>query len=67
MSDARPVDPTRCRYIAKPGGWFDGGTEVTLIADLEGFGALMAGLRGGKPDEETCPWDEFEVREPENG
>ena len=50
------------RYFAKPGTWFDEGTEVTVLVDCGDFG-LFAGVREGKPDEETCPWAEFAVRQ----
>lgn len=50
------------RYIARPGTWFDEGTEVELIDDYREDG-LDAGLfRGehlGKLDEEICSFNEF--------
>ena len=52
------------KYIAKKDTWFDERTEVKLIDDYReedpkwNFG-LFEGMRGGKIDEETCPFDEF--------
>ncbi len=67
------------RYIAKPDTWFKAGTEVFLIDDYRGEGldaGLFRGLRvcesaesEGVPvgtervDEETCSFDEFDIKE----
>lgn len=50
------------KYIAKPNTWFDEGTEAKLLADC-GFFGIFEGIREGKPDEETCLYEEFEVIE----
>ena len=47
--------------IALPGGWFDEGTEVHIVADCGEIGWLVSGLRNGRPDEEVCPSDEFKA------
>jgi len=50
------------RYISL-GEWFDKGTEAELVDDYRpkmGAG-LFRGIRNGKPDEEVCTFDEFEV------
>ena len=49
------------RYIAKPGGWFDAGTEVELLINCEPGGWIMLGLRNGILDEELCSPEEFDV------
>ena len=51
-------------FIAKPDTWFDSGTEVELLVDCrpQGNFGLFRGQRNGKLDEETCPFDEFEVK-----
>lgn len=46
--------------IALPGGWFDAGTTVCVIADCEEGGVIMSGMRAGQEDEEMCAWDEFD-------
>lgn len=53
------------KYISK-GDWFDKGTEVKLIDDYRtdpkhpaDFG-LFEGMREGRLDQETCPFDEFD-------
>ena len=57
------------KYIAKPGTWFDVGTEAILIDDYRPEGKLLndsglfCGLRNGKEDEEICPFSEFEEHE----
>ena len=54
------------RYISK-GEWFDKGTEAELIDDYRGWNSLEAGLfegvREGKPDQEVCNFDEFDILE----
>ena len=55
------------KYISD-GTWFDKGTEAILIDDysLENpkytFG-LFFGVKDGKPDEEVCQFEEFEIQE----
>ena len=57
------------KYIAKPDTWFDAGTKAKLLTD---FGpqwpdlGLFEGLRDGKPDEEDCRFDEFDILEEES-
>lgn len=51
-------------YITKPDMWFDAGTEAFLIAEIvPGQSGLFLGTRDGKPDEESCGYDEFEITE----
>ena len=57
------------RYIAKKDTWFDEGTEVKLIFDYrkvkrhpdDDDWGLFSGIRDGRPDEEVCSLDEFDV------
>ena len=51
-----------CRkFYARPGTWFDAGSLVTLVDDYRPHlnAGLFSGLRGGKPDEEVCFFEEF--------
>jgi hypothetical protein len=53
------------RYISK-GEWFDTGTEATLLVDCRPDGLQMGiflGVKDGKPDEEDCTFDEFDIVE----
>jgi hypothetical protein len=48
-------------WIAKPGTWFDAGTEANLICEVvPGESALFTGIRNGRPDDEVCGLDEFD-------
>jgi len=63
------------RYFAKPDTWFDVGTEAFLLGDVWDDNiyyrdtemiepkllAMFAGTRNGKPDEEPCDLDDFEI------
>lgn len=65
--DAGPIYSTRgpvslVRYVAKPDTWFDVGTEASRLTDAVPGSGLYAGVRVGKPDEETCLDDEFDVQ-----
>lgn len=63
------------RFIAKPNTWYDEGTEAFVVDDCvwDGFAdremripmkaGLFRGLRNGQWDEETCGFDEFEIKE----
>ena len=64
----------RRKYIAKPGEWFDEGTEAIPVTefwdtyDEDGKlcpSAVFKGIRNEKEDEETCGLDEFEIVEEE--
>lgn len=54
------------RFISRKGEWFDEGTEAILLPDTE-FGScgLFSGIRQGRPDEEHCGFDEFDIIETE--
>jgi len=60
------------KFISKRGEWFDEGTEAKLISeefnynkenqfDLCNLWGLFSGIRNGKPDEEACSFDEFDI------
>ena len=57
------------KYIAKKDEWFDEGTEATLIDDYRLStsapfdSGLFLGIHNGKPDEEVCSFDEFDIAE----
>ena len=54
------------KYIAKPNTWFETGTECMLIdgsEDKDGHFGLFIGIKDGRVDEETCPMDEFEIKD----
>ena len=56
------------KYISKKNEWFDEGTEaipVTEIWDVNETekAAIFSGIRNGKPDEEMCGLDEFNIIE----
>jgi len=53
-------------YIAKADTWFDEGTKAEMLSgpwdgEMPKLG-LFAGIKNGKPDEEVCSLDEFEIR-----
>lgn len=55
-------------YFSKKDEWFDEGTEAILVTGSWMINescrvAIFAGIRNGKPDEELCGLDEFEVIE----
>ena len=55
------------KYISK-GDWFDKGTTAELMIDFSDTKSnfswgLFLGIKDGKPDEETCNFDEFEIIE----
>lgn len=62
------------RYITKPNKYFDAGTEATMLgeswevyADYDEICpcrvAVFQGIKDGKPDEEVCSVDEFDIVE----
>ena len=62
------------RFIAKKDTWFDEGTEAVLLGEswvgfadpaltIRADAGLFAGIRDGKPDEEVCGLDEFDIIE----
>lgn len=52
------------KYISR-GDWFDKGTEAKLLIDLRPKMdvGVFEGIKDGKEDEETCPFDEFDIIE----
>lgn len=54
------------KYISR-GEWFDLGTEAALLDDYRKDkiapwnGGLFEGYRNGKPDQEVCTFDEFDI------
>lgn len=46
--------------VAQPGGWYDAGAIVTVVADCRWAGVLLRGSRNGVEDEELTGWDEVE-------
>lgn len=54
------------RYIAKPDGWFDAGTEVEIEFIMHEDGYCGKGYVNGEIDEETGLLDEFFVIENED-
>ena len=50
------------KYISK-GDWFDRGTEAIFICAADNGWALFSGIQDGKPDEEVCALDEFDIVE----
>jgi len=67
-----PPTPPPQRYFAKPDTWFDAGTEAELLGEplyvcfdddgKEMWAGLFSGTKDGKPDEEICTSDEFDIR-----
>ena len=55
------------RYFAKPGTWFDVGTEAFPVSVFEdspsGAWGIFKGLVEGVLDEESCPLSEFNILE----
>ncbi len=55
-------------YIAKPGTWYDAGTEAKVICfydPLTKSGGLFSGVSDGQEDEEGCGTEEFFILDDE--
>jgi len=53
------------KYISKEEGWYDTGTESTLLFEITDGLGMFKGIKDGELDEEPCSYDEFEIIEDE--